>query len=190
MFVANPELDIYAREQTLGAVLSALQGTLQVEGDLGNFDAAGLAEQVTLEQVRVLLSNPLTLLGNLTVVDGAPELRAAAPRLQISGEINTVGDTVILAAPAVGTQYVLSEVIIQNASGVQTTVLLEAGVGDADPMRIQTLAVGDGHSRAYTESNAIRLGDNTALVLNLSSAETVSYTFRYWIENTTTGEPV
>jgi hypothetical protein len=116
--------------------------------------------------------------------------RKLVRRIGISGVYSASGDTTIIATPAAGIEIVVSEIILQNNVATLQSAQIKRGASDANPIRVRMNADGTGIATSYTEGNELRLGADTALVLNLSAATGVSLTLRYWLETVATGMPV
>jgi hypothetical protein len=118
-------------------------------------------------------------------------LRTFAAKITVSGTSSTSGDnTASIPAPAAGNRIVITDWSVQNASSTAVTVLLKNGASDTNPIRLICPVLGSGDSKAYSIGNGIRLSAATGLILNLSTATSVSWSFRYYVENATTGVPV
>lgn len=117
------------------------------------------------------------------------QLRRHAPRLPASGTFATSGDNTAIPAGAAGTRIVVCSYRIQNHTATAQTVLMKHGSGDAETRPLRCGDDSSGDSRVYSPDTEMRLPADTALVLNLSAADTVGYYFEYFLENATTGLP-
>lgn len=91
----------------------------------------------------------------------------------------TSGDNTIIAAPGSGQRLVVSDLIVQNESAVTTVSLVKAG---ATTHWRNRAAENGGLALSFGMDEEWRLGDNEALVINLSGANTHGVSVRYYSE--------
>ena len=113
-----------------------------------------------------------------------------APKTTYGALISVSGDNTVIAAPAAGQEIVITALRTQNTTDTATSVLIKKGAADINPLRVRCPVDGSGLSDVYGPANAIRLGDATAFVLNLSAAEAHGVSIIYYLANTSTGLPV
>ena len=101
----------------------------------------------------------------------------------IAGTKNASGDNTLIAAPGAGMNIVVSSIVIQNESAIPTTILLKSG--STVLMRHLLQNQGDVFGRAWENGAELELGDNEALILNLSAANSHGYNVEYWTESVT-----
>lgn len=100
----------------------------------------------------------------------------------LTGTTATSGDNTLIAAPGVGLTIVIAGFQLQNESATATTLKLRFGA--ADVYRALCQAQGDGALCIFPPGRNWRVGDNTALVLNLSGANSCGYSLWYYVEAT------
>ena len=98
--------------------------------------------------------------------------------IHVTGTAATSGDNTLIAAPGVGRQIVISGLVIQNESSTSTTAILKFG----STAKMRTLLVSQGDGIVRDLEPAWEVGANTALVLNLSGANSHGYSISYWID--------
>jgi hypothetical protein len=99
---------------------------------------------------------------------------------KLTGTTATSGDNTLIAAPGSGKQIVISQLILQNESATATTLVVKAGATAI--LRVLCQNQGDGLSQVYPPERCLAIGDNTALVLNLSGANSCGYTVLYYVD--------
>lgn len=97
--------------------------------------------------------------------------------IKYSVSISSSGDNSILAAPVAGREHKLRFMQVQNASGVDTTALIKFGSTTVLPVVMP--AKGDGECLPIEDEMSARVGDNTALIVNLSGANATWVTVWY-----------
>jgi hypothetical protein len=101
--------------------------------------------------------------------------------LTATGTIATSGDNTIISAPGAGIRICLTGIFFQQESTTATTILLKDG--STVKKRFFGVLQGDGIPPiVYPQGIELKLTVNTALVLNISSANTVGYSFEYYLE--------
>lgn len=90
------------------------------------------------------------------------------------------GDNTLVAAPGAGNRLVVQMFMVQNESATATTCLLKSGSTTRYRKLLQNQ--GDDFGRAFQIGREWRLGENEALVLNLSGANTHGWAAEYWTE--------
>jgi len=93
-----------------------------------------------------------------------------------TGTTATAGDQPLVAAPGAGNRLVVCKVQIQLEAAVATTAIL------ASNWRVAFGAQYDALNLDFPMGQEMVLGENTALNLNLSGANTVGYSVQYRIE--------
>ena len=99
----------------------------------------------------------------------------------VSSTIGASGDTQLVAAPGSGRQIVISYFSLQNATGVATTAILKAGA-----TAIFTYLGQNQQNAIWLQQSSereIEIGDNVALNLNLSGANSNIINVGYYIDN-------
>lgn len=91
----------------------------------------------------------------------------------------TSGDQTLINAPGAGFRLVIADLLIQNESSTETTVIVKGG---STAKRRAKLAANAALSLNFEEDNEWRLAENAALVLNLSGTNSHGYSGRYFIE--------
>ena len=117
---------------------------------------------------------------NITAIGGTV-VGNRRPFTQVSGTTATSGDQTLIAAPGAGKRIVVKELVVQNASADATTVLLKNGSTESWRAVLEQYAA---ISLSFATGEEWRLTANSALVLNLSAANTHGYSVRYEIEST------
>ena len=115
--------------------------------------------------------------------------RIGATRLYVATTIATSGDNTVITAPASGVRIVISGLRIQNNTTTTTTILIKDGASGSTLARLRATTDGSGVSENYSLGDEIRLTTATALVINLSGANTHGVSIRYWLETASTGLP-
>jgi hypothetical protein len=118
--------------------------------------------------------------GSITVDGSVTTTPAAVTITNVTNTTATSGDNTIVAAPGSGQRLRLHMLKIQLEAATATTVLLKSGSTTFD--RVYCAAAGDGMIVVYPVGREQLLGTNEALVINLSGANAVGYTFRYSTE--------
>lgn len=90
------------------------------------------------------------------------------------------GDNTVIAAPGAGYRLVVKIIAVQNESDTATTILLKSGANTQRRALLQNQ--GDGIAWAFETGYEWRLGENEALVLNLSGANSHGVTVDYITE--------
>lgn len=92
------------------------------------------------------------------------------------------GDNTLIAAPGSGFRLVIKDLVVQNESSTDTTVILKDG--SASCWRALLLAVtADALPLSFAPGEEWRLSEDAALVLNLSGANSHGYSVRYFTEH-------
>lgn len=91
----------------------------------------------------------------------------------------TSGDQTLVAAPAAGNHLVVKDLLVQNESAVETTVILKSGT--TAKWRAK-LAANASLALSFADGEEWRLGTAEALVLNLSGANSHGYSIRHRTE--------
>lgn len=100
---------------------------------------------------------------------------------KVTGTTATSGDQTLIAAPSAGNHLVIKDIVIQNESTVDTTIILKEGSTAA--WRAKLLAsVFASLAMSFEAGQEWRLASASALVLNLSGANPHGYSIRYFTE--------
>lgn len=102
------------------------------------------------------------------------------PLLSVTGTKAENGDNTLIAAPGLNYRLVVVSFCIQNESTTATTLILKDGA--TAWWRVYAKNQGDGVSITYNPGREKRLTENSALVLNLSGANTCGYSVDYFLE--------
>lgn len=100
---------------------------------------------------------------------------------RVAGTKAASGDNTLIAAPAAGYRLVIKGWYVQNESATATTIVMANGTGESN-YRYLAQNQGDGIGRVYEAFNEWRLTAATALILNLSGANSHGYWVEYWTE--------
>jgi len=112
---------------------------------------------------------------------GVSSVQAQEYKLSVvSGTKNSSGDNTVIAAPSAGQCIVLKKVQIQNESTTSTTVLLKTG--STTVYRTLLTSQGSGVVVDFDRVEKFQLAPATALVMNLSGANSHNYTIWYTVE--------
>jgi hypothetical protein len=98
----------------------------------------------------------------------------------IKGTNAANGNTTLVAAPVIG-RIVVCNFVIQNESAVATTMMLTNGAGGTG-YRALGFNQGDGLTMVFPQGFEWRLTPLTALVMNLSGANSCGYSIGYFVE--------
>ena len=109
-----------------------------------------------------------TVLGKGTTFTGAASTAASS------------GDNTLVAAPSAGNHLVVKDLMIQNESSTETTIILKSG---STAKWRGKLAANAALSLGFATGEEWRLGSAEALVLNLSGANSHGYSIRYRTES-------
>lgn len=105
--------------------------------------------------------------------------RTADSWLSATGTAASSGDNTLVAAPAAGRRLVLRKLQVQLEAATATTGLIKFGSTVVD--RIYMASAGDGKIDVWNDGRA--LPEATALVLNLSGANSCGYVVEYLTES-------
>ncbi|NIV36429.1 MAG: hypothetical protein GWN58_45435 [Anaerolineae bacterium] len=98
-----------------------------------------------------------------------------------TGQKAASGSNQIVAAPGAGTRIVVVSFMVQNASAVATTVIMEDGTTDVFTALLQTQ--GAALSGSFLSGQEWRLSENAALQVNLSAANSHNVNVSYFTES-------
>lgn len=98
-----------------------------------------------------------------------------------TGTASGSGDNTLIAAPSSGQEIVISSIQIQNESATAATMIIKFGA--TAKRRFLGQSQGDGFLRDLIPGREWKVGDATALVLNLSSAVQWGYSIEYYLAN-------
>jgi len=200
-----------ARQDTLLAAVdgieAALAGSLTVglpsgastaaKQDTGNTSLATLAGAVAGAEMQVdVLTLPAlpagtNAIGKLAANSGVdigdvdvtslPDVEIAEKTIttQATTEADS-GDNTLVAGPGSGQRIVVSSIVVQNESATATTILLKSGANTKRRALLQNQ--GDGVAWSFPPGREWKLGDNEALIVNLSGANSHGVTVDYYTE--------
>lgn len=97
----------------------------------------------------------------------------------VAGTISVSGDNTILAAQGAGQCISITSLTIQNESSIATTILVKDGATTRS--RFLAQSQGDGLSKDFSERRELKLTANTALIINLSGANSCNYSIGYFV---------
>lgn len=166
-----------AGSNTIGKVLIS-DGT-----DTATVTAGGLL-QVDASGVTVPVSDAggsITVDGTVAATQsGTWNVQIAQQALQFAtGTVSSSGDNTIIAAPVAGQEIKIVALQLQNESSAETTMILKFGA--TAKWRLVTTAKPDGMVIPIPAGRAWPVGDNVALVLNLSGANSSGYNVAYYV---------
>lgn len=95
----------------------------------------------------------------------------------ITGTVSTSGDNTIVAAPGGGLSIYITHLVIQNESSTATTIILK---DSSNRLRCLGQTQGAGLALTFAERRELKLATNTALILNLSGANSCGYSIGYY----------
>ena len=146
---------------------------------------AGALTDAQLRATPVPVSGPLTdvqLRATPVMVGGTVTTVPYVHVLTTSvGTVGAVGNTTILSAPGAGQRICIVEMTMQVESGGSNTVQVRSG--STNIRRWLFPSIGAGVTWVFAHGRELRLGENEALVFNLSAANTIGWTIRYFVEN-------
>ncbi len=91
------------------------------------------------------------------------------------------GDNTVLAAPGADWRIVITDLVVQNESATETTVILKDGTTSIWRGLLQNQ--GDALSLSFTPERYLKLTENTAFIVNLSAANSHGVSVYYFKEN-------
>lgn len=103
---------------------------------------------------------------------------AEVPYLTVTGTFAASGDNTLVAAPVAGSRLVIVGLTVQNESAVSTTIILKSGA--TAKRRALLKNQGDGLGLTFAPGREWLLDLASALVLNLSGANSHGYTVDYY----------
>lgn len=119
--------------------------------------------------------------GGSITVDGSVTANPTRKTLAFTtGTVSTSGDNTIIAAPGAGQQIYVRSLQIQNESSTATTVIVKFGA--TAKWRVLLQNQGDGLVLFFPPGTEWQVGDNVALVLNLSGANSIGYSLATYTE--------
>lgn len=139
-------------------------------------DVASLSVSVSNSQLEIAndVGNPIPVSGNIAITN----FPASRTILTSTGIIATSGDNILISGVN-GFSICITSLIIQLESTASTTILLKDGA--ITRKRLLLANQGDGLIIAYSSGLELKLTANNALVVNLSSANTVGYSIEYYL---------
>ncbi|MEH2067917.1 MAG: hypothetical protein V7K47_07075 [Nostoc sp.] len=96
----------------------------------------------------------------------------------ISGTLSTSGDNTLINAPGTGLSIKINYLKVQLEASTATTVIIKSGTNTKE--RILCPNQGDGLVLNFFPNREFQLDTNSALILNLSGANLINYTFSYF----------
>lgn len=105
---------------------------------------------------------------------------SVTPLAWATGTAAAAGDNILVAAPGAGKQIVILFLMLQNEGSAATTLILKHG--PAARLRCLAQNQGDGLALALPPNREWAVGEDAALVLNLSGANSCGYTVGYVVE--------
>jgi hypothetical protein len=163
----NVDPFVPAQAQTISGGTVAVSGTVPVSAAT----LTTLAGAVAGSEMQVDVVTMPAVSGTVTI--------GAAVYTSVTGSLTSSGDGTIVAAPGSGTVLVLVEEFVQNPTATACTVIQKNGSTAYRTVLNQNQ--GDGLFVLYPRGEERKLGNNAALVYNLS-AGTVNYSVRYYTE--------
>ena len=133
-------------------------------------DTAATSDTGTFSLVS-LFKRSLQSLTSLTTLLSRPSI------LYVTGTIATTGDNTIVVAPGSGLSIYVTHILIQNESATSTTVIVK---DTANRIRFLAQTQGALFSAIFPGRREIKLTANTALILNLSGANSIGYSIGYY----------
>lgn len=161
-----------AKQDTIIGHVDGIEALLTtIDGDTGTVAGAVAGTEMQVDVVAALPAGTNTI-GNVNI---AEKTLAFA-----TGTAASSGDNTIIAAPGSGQQIKIVALQLQNESAVATTMILKFG----STAKWRTLAQlqGDGMSFPVPAGRAWPVGNDAALVLNLSGANSCGYSVCYYTE--------
>ena len=95
----------------------------------------------------------------------------------VTGTIAISGDNTIVAAPTGGNSIYITHLVLQNESATATTIILK---DSSNRLRCLGQTQGAGLALTFPERRELKLAANTALILNLSGANSCGYSIGYY----------
>lgn len=95
----------------------------------------------------------------------------------VTGTISSSGDNTIVSAQGAGVSIYITHLVIQNESSTATTIILK---DSSNRLRCLGQSQGNGLALTFSERREIKLAANTALILNLSGANSCGYSIGYY----------
>ncbi len=106
--------------------------------------------------------------------------RVAEAYLETTGTASSSGDNTAVAAPGTGRRIVWRKIKLVNTTANAMTVIVKYG---ATSKKKSVFSADIGAGEIYYEEEGVALPENTALVLNLSAANAISYDVDYLTES-------
>lgn len=119
--------------------------------------------------------------GGSITVDGSVTANPTRKTLTFTtGTVSTSGDNTIIAAPGAGQQIYVRSLQIQNESSTATTAIIKFGT--TAKWRVLMQNQGDGLAFSFPIGGEWSVGDNTALVVNISGNNSVNVSVSHYTE--------
>lgn len=99
------------------------------------------------------------------------------------GTVSSSGDNTLVAAPGEGKRFVITAILLQSNSDDDTAVTLTLKSASDDLKKVLCTEAGVGLSETYDPAHVLECGENEAIVLNLSAAESVIHSIDYYEES-------
>jgi pectate lyase len=167
----NPDVAIFEINGSITASnpsVVATGGTVPADATL-----IGASDGTNLQALRATNATPMGTERGL-IVRNIPEKPTIT---SVSGTIAISGDNTIVAAPGSGLSIYITHLVLQNESTTATTIILK---GSSNLLRCLGQTQGSGLALTFPERREIKLATNTALILNLSGANSVGYSIGYY----------
>lgn len=110
---------------------------------------------------------------------GAHAGKAVQQFSQVTGTATASGANQLIVTPGAGNRLVVKELMVQNESSTETTMILKSGT--TAKWRAK-LTAGMGLALSFADGEEWRLGTNEKLDLDLSGANSHGYSVRYFTE--------
>jgi hypothetical protein len=169
--VDNPDVAILEVDGTITASNPSVVAT----GEAVPTDATliGASDGTNLQALRATASTPAGTEQGL-IVRNIPEKPTISYK---TGTVSTSGDNTIVAAPGTGLSIYITHLVLQNESATATTIILK---DSGNRLRCLGQTQGSGLALTFPERRELKLVANTALILNLSGANSVGYSIGYY----------
>ena len=95
----------------------------------------------------------------------------------IYATISASGDETVISAPGADKEIYIKEIQIQAEADGDNIILFKRG--STTFRRIKLISDGDGWNASYPSDNGVHVGENVALVINLSAALATNYYIHY-----------
>lgn len=100
----------------------------------------------------------------------------------LCGTAASSGDNTVISAPGAGVKIVIAWIVLQGLSTTATTIKLTNGASGTVINQVLAQNQGDGLAMVYSPDARPKLSANTALIMNLSGANSCGYNIGYYTE--------